>query len=349
MRYLRVGLAVVLGSLPGCESVNTNAWFTCLHPDLGHIGPDGRLDPCPEQDAKDGGVCPVGTCEPVPNNWKGPWEVWYGSDGTPTVCPHNAEPADWPKADLIPPVGCPFCTCEPSDGSCELPTVLTASSTACNTPGGITTPFNAPSAWNGTCDGTAQVPAGAAMSVTIDPLTVKDGECYPGSLKPARTIDGGWKTHALVCHGIGWTLCDDGNSFCIPKEDHSIPGFHLCISREGEWDCTKSNRFTEQHVFYDNAEDTRDCMCTCGPPMGSKCAAALTLHQDAACTGPVKQGIPIDSIGPTCVDLQAPVPALKGKSSTPWIYHPGACTPMESSSPNGTVTPSGPTTYCCIP
>jgi hypothetical protein len=354
MRYFGVALVAVLG-FPGCRIIDVDVGFTCLQPDLEHVGPDGRPDPCHEQDAKVGGVCPGGTCEQVTDGWHGPWLVWYGSNGVPSACPHNATDAVWRYADLVPQIGCPFCTCEPSKGSCELPTVLTASSTACNVPGGIATPFNAPAFWNGTCDSTAQVPAGAAMSVTIDPLTVKDGECLPGPLAPKREVQAQWNTYALICPGTGWTPCGNTNIFCVPKEDHAIPGFHLCISTDPDIQnidkptCEQTGQFTERHVFYERAEDTRDCKCTCGPAMGSQCTAALTLDQDAACTGPVKQGIPIDSNSPTCADLTAPVPALNGKSSTPAIYHPGTCTPMESSSPGGSVFPSGPRVYCCMP
>lgn len=352
VRSFGLGL-VVLGALGGCRIVNLDVGYTCHDPDRGHLGPDGLPDPCHERDPK-AGECQEGACEPVPEGWEGPWLVWHGSDGIPSTCPHDAPFAGWHYGDFIDPGGCPFCTCEPSSGLCELPTMIETSSAGCGDPAGVVTPFDAPPSWKGSCDNTAQVPAGAAMSVSIGPITIKKESCLPGPLGPGREYQAQWGTYALVCHGAGWRLCNDSKSWCVPEGDHEIAGFKLCVSQSVAPDkidvasCGFAP-FTEKHVFYDGAEDTRNCTCTCGPPQGSSCTAALSLDQDAACAAPVKQGIVIDSSGPLCVDLQSPVPGLNSKSSTKPTYHPGTCIPTESSVADGAVFPRDPWVYCCIP
>lgn len=349
MRPLRViSMGVLIPFFMGCGVIYADVGFTCVDPDLDHVGKDGTPDPCHHEDG-----CMTGSiCEPVADGWEGPWLLWRGPLGIdPPPCPHGTPIGHEGYADFNPSnAGCPACTCGPSHGSCGLPSGFTASSAPCGMPG-VTTSFDAPSPWSGACDGKAPVPAGVAVSVTIDPVPINELGCAPGPSAPLRESNSIWNSYTRTCHGDGWSLCNDGKSFCVPEADHTIPRFRLCISQQGDLPCMGDALppFTERIVVYDGVEDTRNCSpCTCGPPQGSECTATLTLDQDAMCTEPVEQGIHLKSDGETCVNLSESLPLLGGKVSTPGVYHPGSCEPM-GGSPTGSLTPHGAMTYCCIP
>jgi hypothetical protein len=48
-------LGALLVSLAGCAPETLDGTYTCFHPDKGHIGPNGKPDPCHYQDM-DAGV-----------------------------------------------------------------------------------------------------------------------------------------------------------------------------------------------------------------------------------------------------------------------------------------------------
>jgi hypothetical protein len=259
---------------------------------------DAGADADNDQDAgPDGGEgCPPEACTGRTLQWDGPTWLWSGPVDQAPNCPPGPDgsvnPAWEGNADLVAPLACEPCRCDPSIGSCTLPSVLTASTVACGQPGGTSISFDAPMPWDGMCDNTTQVPAGAVNSLTIQPLIAVEEGCAPRLPRvPALTppvVPPSWKTLARSCHGQGWSPCGDPLGTCIPKDIVPPPGFRLCISREGDLPCNTADWPDKLPLFYEDVEDARTCSeCTCGPPVGSMCTARLSVYanNDNTCRG----------------------------------------------------------------
>jgi hypothetical protein len=350
-RLLLWGQLVTLG---GCV-VTGEIGYDC-DPSIyeeGHLDADGESDFCHRREPPDAGSeCAVGACTKVPLFWAGPRLLWTGPAGQAPECPTGPTGISWEgHADLVAPNECEACTCEPPTGSCALPEALTASTTACNIPGGSSASFNAPIPWDGSCDGAVQIPAGAARSLTIGALTVMENGCMPGPPVAAKVMSWYWATDARACDGPGFSTCQESNWTCTPTEDPL--DFRVCVSHEGKLDCPilPDGVFREQYVFYKEVSDDRQCSaCTCGPPTGSVCTAMLELYKgaDLTCSGPVLENKLASSEWPVCLDFALPEQALGSKSAGPTTYAPGTCQPM-GGDPNGGATEREAYTFCCRP
>ena len=329
----------------GCPDNVAYLGGDCSDP-VGHGGdPQALPRACPVADAgpEAGGDC---ECVQVPGFWYGPTWLWYGPVGQAPKC--DGESFYEGYADFASGGTCEVCTCEPPTGSCALPSTLTVSTKACNLPGGQASSFNAPSPWNGQCDGSTAAPPGVALSLTIDPRAIVENGCQAGPPVPAKVIPAQPATFALGCHGQGWSACGDViSSACIPRDQTPPPGFHLCILGYGDQDCPADVSFTEKHVFYDHADEA--CAdCGCGPPQGSLCKAALSVYEDGMCGGPLVDQISVSSVSLTCVDIQPPGQALGSKSAGAMTYIPGTCEPFGGQG-SGMITGVKPSTLCCRP
>lgn len=318
-----------------------------------HLGPDGQPDPCHRRDLPpNAGGCAVGVCTETPLYWDGPTLLWSGPAGQAPECPTGPTGIAWEgHDDLMAPSECEACTCAPPTGSCTLPSMLTASTQACNIQGGASASFDAPVPWDGQCDTAIQVPTGVATSLTIAPLTVMESGCMPGPSMAAKIVSAYWATDVRACHGPAFVPCLDTESACIPNEDPL--DFRVCITTRGEYTCppTPGSVYTERHIFYNGIKDDRQCStCTCGPPMGSACTADISIYQGAGgtCGGSIVEQLSISSVSSKCVDIQPPGQALGGKSAGPTTYSPGACEPM-GGSPSGIATTGESFTFCCRP
>jgi hypothetical protein len=102
-------------------------------------------------------------------------------------------------------------------------------------------------------------------------------------------------------------------------------------------------------VFFGGYNDTRECSkCTCDPPIGSYCTAALSVFKDGTCTSLVYPSYSIATRDePFCINLAAGV-ALGSKSMTKPTYTPGSCEP-HGGAPTGAATETEPVTFCCLP
>lgn len=351
-------IAATVGyGIAGCEPRLTGALYSCPDPEPGHIGPNGEPDPCHYQDV-DGGEdahpeprCVVGEYAHWSYLWESPTLLWIGPEDQAPVCPQGQTTISFDgHTDLVAPSACEACTCEPPTGSCVLSSALTASTVGCNVPGGVKTSFNAPNAWDGSCDGTTKVPGGSAHSLAIKPMEIAENICAAGPPVAAKIVGLHWETYALGCD-VDMPKGPVDRSICLP-DDLIEPGFALCIFRGGEHDCPDDpgTVFTERHVFYQGVQDDRQCStCTCGAPTGSLCYGQLSLYQgnDLACSGPTFAQIPLSSSQPSCLDIGLPNQALGGKSAAA-TYIPGTCQPMGGDA-SGTATPTEPSTLCCRP
>lgn len=350
-------LGALLAATAGCYTYPFASNYYCADPDKGHLGPDGKPDPCHERDTSDAGPdmgCGSSEAVHVFLGWEGPTRLWVGPEEEAPECPYGAASTSYEgHTDLFAPTACEPCACESPTGSCALPSTLTASTLACNIPGGSTASFNAPDPWDGLCDSTTQIPQGAAHSLTIDPLTMTESVCASGPIVPAKVSSPYWQTFARACDGKGWTSGALSQTICIPPDDPTPPGFSLCIFRDGEHTCPTiaGNMFTERHVFYEGFEDYRECSaCTCGSPVGSVCTATIAIYTDAnlSCNDPPFVSLPISSEGPTCIDLKPLGQSLGSKSAGTTTYHPGTC-PAMGGDASGSAVKTNPATLCCRP
>lgn len=307
-----------------------------------------------EADAGSDGGCP-GICAKAPAYWAGPYLVASAGAGQLPPCPYDApgEAAWRGHADLVVPTTCEGCLCGPSTGACALPTKLTASTNPCN--GGVQPiPFDAPPGWDGTCDDTNPIAAADKVkSLWVDPLTVAQESCAvidpTGQAGPTKTS---WKTDAVACHGGGWWPCGDPSAACIPTVP---PGFRVCIIFNGDVQCPGvMPEFSDRQVFYADVDDQRQCTaCACGAPIGSMCAAQMTVYHDndLTCSGSTVGSVGISSAMPSCLSVNPEGQPLGSKSATSPTYISGICDeiPGVVDPDGGTATPSQPTTACCIP
>ena len=355
MRMLLFG--VLLPLLSACEDRFADVGYTCDNPDQDHIGPDGRPDPCHYRDVADAGAdaeCPEGDVVHVPLGWDGPTRLWFGPEGQAPDCPYGPSSMSYEgHADLVASNDCDACSCGTPTGSCALPSTLTASTTTCGTPGGTSTSFDAPSSWDGSCDGTTHTPAGAAFSLTIGALAMTGDECAPSPPTAAKVVPPSWKTYARTCEGKEWAPGPVWRSVCSSDMEPLPPDFRMCVFHDGEKPCPPpaDTTFTEQHIFFAGLQDDRQCSaCTCGPAVGSICTATLSIFKgaDLTCSGPTFAQNSVSSEGPTCIDIQPPGQALGSKSAGLTTYLPGICQPVGGQH-SGDAVGVEPSTFCCRP
>ena len=342
-------VGVLLVVLTGCNEYMDG--YDCLNPEKGHRDAQNNPDPCHHND-EGAAKCDVGDFVHWAIQWEDPTLLWFGPADQVPECPRGPMTIAYEaQTDLVALSACEACTCEPPTGSCALPSTLTASTTACSMPGGISTSFNAPVPWDGSCDSTIQTPSGASQSLTIDPITMTENGCALGPPVPAKVVSLHWDTFARACD-IGLPMGPVKRSICLP-DDLISPGFALCIFHEGDEDCPdeSGNVFTEKHVFYNGVQDDRQCSaCSCGAPTGSVCKAQLSIHDgnDLTCSGPTIAQLLITSAKDACVDITLPGQALGSKSVGPTTYIPGTCPPMGGAA-SGSAIPTEPDTFCCRP
>lgn len=348
-------LGILLVGLAGCGMEYIDGGYTCANPEKDHIGSDGLPDPChylDAPDADDGLPCAAGEFVHWRVTWEPPTLLWFGPPDQVPECPLGPTTISYEgRTDLVAPSTCETCTCEPPTGSCALPSTLTVSTSVCGTPG-ATTSFDAPIPWDGQCDSTNQVPSGAAHSLSVAPLTLKEDACVPGPSTASKVAPLHWNTFARGCDAA-LPLGPIQRSICLP-DDPLPPGFSLCIYQSGVNDCPNDepgNIFTEQHIFYQGVTDGRQCSaCTCGEPAGSVCTATIAIYKgaDLTCSGATVTQTTISSVSSTCIDIQLPGQALGSKAAGPPAYLPGTC-PAMGGEPSGSAVKTTPATLCCRP
>jgi hypothetical protein len=317
MRLLSPLLVLVLAC--ACSSPDPCAKDPVQCQDAGSDGPGGP------------GSC-TGVCLPhAPPGWYAISLLWVGApNATPPPCPDVLPAAHPGFADTPPTVSCPSCSCSPSHGFCDLPDQLFANSSAC--PGGSgSQQFNAPPAWDGTCDAMGAI--SSASSLTVMPPPIPGGQCVPVT---AGTISIQGATAAQTCDGLVHVApgtCGDQSMVCaFPK----TAGFLTCIAQLGDQQCPDG--WPTRHLVFQNDQA---CGCQCQSPVGGSCSATVTVYADGACSQPLGSVMVSSDQPKACVDVAAGS-AFKSKSSTPPVYKAGTCAPSA-------INEGAHLTYCCVP
>ncbi len=296
----------------------------------------------------------AGQCAPLgPAEWLGPALVWVGKPGEAPECPASAPVAgDLGFADPSAPTLCSACSCDPPQGSCELPTSWTAAGAPCpgEAPGTTHTSFDAPAGWSGGCTAKNPVAAGlkcngvnCVQSLTIAPLTRVESACGVSAGSPPQSFPLTWGTAARSCHGSTAGSCAGPSELCAPAAE---PGYLRCLARDGDHKCPAP--YTDDHHFFAGVDDTRACSpCGCSAPVGSTCTALVTAYSDGACSAPIAS-ITVDTTKPACVDILPSGAALGSKLAEEPLYEAGACA-ASGGEPTGAAVPINPITICCLP
>ena len=272
-------------------------------------------------------------CVAPPVGWQGPIAVYEGP--IPPACEPAYAGGEYDGhagPPIFGPASCSACTCAAPTGVSCATTVTEYSSGGCGTVRG-TVALAA-----GTCTD-ARI-SGGTRGVSVAPGVPSGGACTPGGGAPSRGAPT-WSAEARACslaasaHGAG---CSAGATCApLPRAPYLA---RFCVTRSGDVACPGAP-YGERHVYYASSSDTRACgACGCGAARGETCSGTVQTFQGSACTGAL-QAIP----APTgCAPLQDGTrTALYTAVAT------GGSCPASGGAPTGTVTPIGPTTFCCSP
>ena len=193
--------------------------------------------------------------------------------------------------------------------------------------------------------------AACNQSVRMDPLVVTGGACTPSQQTPdVQPVS--WAKAGEACDGATPTgkVCNAGLQ-CLPKPKAPHEA-GVCVRKDGDNTCPPG-QFTQKHVFYTGATDTRDCTdCECGNPSGGSCTATVKMFKTPtvnSCTiaGDLVATINATSQAAACADI-AGNPLVASRQATFSAVSGGTCA-KSGGQPTGTAVPSGATTFCCIP
>jgi len=325
---------------------------------------DGKID-CEDPECQADYEC----VDPPPTGWSanGYVALYEGAAGqTPPDCPPEQPTTAYTGNATLNAQGavCTPCGCAaPTGQDCQLTGDLNPISAgiqpmqvvnvpACGNASNIATLTVPDPPWGGACFHNEMLPGGQLCngqpcntSVSSSLPTVVGGTCLPtGGV--ASKAPPTWATSAVACHG---TLAGKGclnQQVCQPKPKNPFKG-HVCVEQAGDLECPAGSAFSNKSVYFSGFNDTRDCTgCNCGPASGGSCEITLSLYSDpavGACNTPVtsfKAG--------QCAAL----------SGNPGIYgwtdqitkapQGGSCMPITVTTPFGTVTEKGATTFCCL-
>ena len=298
--------------------------------------------PCPTNE-----TCPD-PCVPLPPpGWSFPVLLWSGPELEAPECPvDRADTVQFEGyADPIESSECPTCSCEPSTGECELPSILTASTQACGIldPAPIFYDYSGLSSDPMICNTTNALPEDLIYSLTIGPLPMTESGCKPVTTVTPRSGAASWNTFARACGSVD-SPCQDPGTFCASTAPPAS-GFSRCVYQQGEHECPSD--YPDRRVFYDGISDSRRCSeCSCGVPEDGECTGHVKLYRDPTCAQWVSWHWVTSEVSfVSCIDIPTG-DALLGKTATTPVYEPGTCEP-NGGEPIGSVELLRPSTFCC--
>jgi hypothetical protein len=263
----------------------------------------------------------------------------------PPGCPPNLS-ATTSHEDPAGPAQCTACACGPIQGASCAPPTLTcwAGSTNCGGNGNGTdwTPALA----DGMCHTPSNLLNGQSQlscKITAPAMVTSQGSCEPSG--GMMTNPGSWQTRVDACGTDQSAGSCGAGKVCVPQGSGD-PNESLCVLMLGVNSCPAG--WTKQIVSYSHVTDTRACTdCACGD--GASCGDShYTFYDTATCTSASAGGsINVGSnASMQCTDVSSEIsqPMWSAKGTLPQVH--GQC-PASGGQPTGSVTPSGPFTYCC--
>lgn len=271
-----------------------------------------------------GGSCAC--LDTPPPDWRGPAALASGSGTAPPCGGDFTADVLQAFADPDAPAAQCGCTCAASGVTCPSTfPVNIYGSTGCGGNKCDTVTLSV-----GTC---VNVQANCTFANGVGPAPSPQGTCTP---QPTSTVpESGWKQATRACllpAPPRQETCGAGE-LCVPLPKAPLET-RPCIFRAGDVACP-GGLYSVKRLVYGDAKDDRACStCTCGNIAGS-CPAMI--RKECASSTPLDVTT-CGSIGdPTNIMLvSAPVPT-------------GVSCPPIGGTPTGGVTPTTPTTLCCVP
>lgn len=322
---------------------------------------DGDVD-CADSDCTAGYSC----VEQAPAGWGtlGYMALYRGSPNTAPPCPSEL-PTTAYGGNEQPQFGdanCSPCSCgAPLNQACELKGDLDGnkagnqpmqvSNQPCGQAATNLISLTVPDAWGGVCLHNESLPggqlcAGLSCNKSIQSLTptVSGGNCTPGGGQPNPT-DPTWKFESKACKAPSTGGGCDSGKVCAPRPPSPFEG-GLCIAKAGEEACP-GGAYQIAYTFYEDYDDTRDCTsCTCGSAVGGVCELTVNLYSDSS-FGVCQTEVAKFKAG-NCFDIVGN-PDVFGWTSDITGQATGGMCAASTVSATGTVTPTVPTTFCCVP
>jgi hypothetical protein len=342
------------GGVGGGSTATTGATEDCSN-GLDDDG-DKAID-CADSECGDQGYTCI-TSAPV--GWTGYFALYTAASGNLPECPGEF-PSTIPytgKSGLVAfQAACTKCSCGAVENeACDLPNLITVFEKTCGNAGAAVSPNNlsVPASWDGSCYGVGNAPGGQLScganmnekcntSVKADAPTVTVGSCA-ASGGEAAIEPVSWMVLGKACGNAPAGGGCGASQVCQPTPATPFKS-GLCIYKDGEQASCPGQPFTDRHVFYEDAQDTRACSeCSCDAPKGGKCTATIRVHTTANCT----DAVPTQFQAGSCGSLPAANGPVFGREATNITVTPGTCVP-KGGAPTGAVVPTSATTFCCIP
>lgn len=293
----------------------------------------GAVDALASPDAES---CGAGyTCIPAaPVNWNGPVMVYEGPGDTPApTCPgYWPDESQTVKGDLTPQGDCD-CACAAATGmSCGSARVYQHPSSNCFAT--VDPPYTTHNP--GQC---TSVSISSSSYYGLSNPATSGGNCAASAVDELATPTWGQTIRACSNDGLTQSGCEAG-TLCAPSGD--VQYDRLCIWSAGDNTCPIGSSYSERVVFHDDFTDDRSCgACTCGAPSGN---CNPEVHYTSGCSG--SQISLYDILNPgDCKQLGTG----GGTTYATLSNNPSAtCTPS-AGTVTGAATPTGPSTYCCLP
>ena len=336
----KYGFGLLLITLAGCK-YDALPQLSDQHADASNPGIDGskdgaQADATPIDAPIDAAICPAASaCIEAPiGGWNGPAIFYEAASGaTPPACG-----ADYAVTALSLHGGLTggnaSCSC-----SCGTPTGTTCGSATLNAylDSACTGLRN-----NGTVPPNTCSPLGANSNYyTLTVPDVTGGSCAAALAKniPVAT----WNTQFLSCTSSGGftSVGCSADQVCAPRPSAPFDS-QVCIYTSGDVTCPSGSTYSNRFVRYANYTDTRDCTtCSCGTPTGS-CGGRVDFRSSTSlgCNiNPKSQITPGQCVALSLTinsDLQEYVPA------------PAPTCAPSTGSVTGSLSATGPTTFCCL-
>lgn len=128
-----------------------------------------------------------------------------------------------------------------------------------------------------------------------------------------------------------------GGALCMPQPDDN---FAVCVQQVGDVSCP-IGPYGSKLLGYQSVNDTRACTsCSCSGASGVSCGGGWTEYNGGGCSGGNVLGT--SGLG-ECEPANSGGYGMYSASTSG-----GSCAPSTPQA-QGTATPSGPVTFCCLP
>ncbi len=279
----------------------------------------------------------------APTNWTGPDLVKTGASATPG-CPDDFT-AEQLSANPADPAACTSCSCGDAQGvACSSPPISCWSgSNDCSNGIGTTNAGWTDALKNGACDKPTNllgIHNQLSCEVTSASQLTSGGTCKPSAVDFSNKAS--FKSHLDACRVTAVGGGCGAGKVCVPKvQTGGNTNESVCVRRDGDQTCPSG--WTTQMKGYTGADDTRACTsCACGAPASSCQGGSYTFYDADNCGA----GATVAVTSNTCTDVSSVLSNGQWSVKETLPVGKGSCQPS-GGAPVGSVTPTGPVTYCC--